>query len=108
MLNIVVKSCKQDTDLNVSAGTVKLGTRTTYDKRTTSIDFQGEGSKVKVTCSTLLLNLVNKINPFYFANYNVISLLNSPVRCILQHWRCSCLPFLGCMDQLVDKSSHKS
>ena len=43
-----------------------------HDKRTTPIDFQGQGSKVKVACSTLLLSLLNKINPFYFANYNVI------------------------------------
>ena len=28
--------------------------------------------------------------PFYFANYKVISLLNSPVGRILQRWRCSC------------------
>ena len=32
--------------------------------------------------------------PFYFANYNVISLLNSPVGRILQRWRCSCLSSL--------------
>ena len=30
-------------------------------KRTTPIDFQGQGSKVKVTRKTLLLNLVNTI-----------------------------------------------
>ena len=39
-------------------GLSKLGTHTTYDKRTNPIDFQGHGSKVKVTCYTLLLNLV--------------------------------------------------
>ena len=33
----------------VSARTVKLGTDTTYDKRTNPFDFQGHGSKVKVT-----------------------------------------------------------
>ena len=41
---------------------------TTYDKRTIElfsienpIDFQGQGSKVKVTCYTMLLNHVNMI-----------------------------------------------
>ena len=104
--------------------TIKLGTHTSYDKRTTPIDFQGQGSKVKVTRYTLLLNLVNmiqtepfqlwpsnlvctllmtrgwhlyifkfrgqrsKINPFYIANYKVISLFKSPVGRILQRWRC--------------------
>ena len=40
----------------------------------------------------MLLYLVNKINPFYVANYryNVIFLLNSPVGRILQRLRCSC------------------
>ena len=60
-LDIVVKPCKHDTDWTVSARTVKLGTHTTYDKRTNPIDFQGHGSKVKVKCFTLLLNLVNTI-----------------------------------------------
>ena len=104
--------------------TIKLGTHTSYDKRTTPIDFQGQGSKVEVTRYTLLLNLVNtiqtepfqlwpsnlvrtllmtrgwhlyifkvmgqrsKINPFYIANYKVISLFKSPVGRILQSWRC--------------------
>ena len=40
---------------------VKLGTQSTYDKRMTPIDFQGHGSKVKVTRYTLLLNLLNTI-----------------------------------------------
>ena len=70
-------------------GPSRLGTHATFDERTTHIDFQGQGSKDKVTCYTLLLYLVNKINPFYIANYNVISLLNSPVGRILQRWRCS-------------------
>ena len=39
----------------------------------------------------MLFSLVNKVNPFYIANYDIISLLNSPVGCILQRWRCSCL-----------------
>ena len=39
----------------------QLGTHTAYDKRTKPIDFQGHGSKVKVTRYTLLLNLVNMI-----------------------------------------------
>ena len=37
-------------------------------------------------------NLVNKINPFYIANYNAISLLNSPVG-RSQRWHCSCCVF---------------
>ena len=60
-LHIVVKPCKHDTDLTVSARTVKLGTHTIYDERTTPIDFQGQGSKVKVTRYTVLLNIVNMI-----------------------------------------------
>ena len=50
-------NCKHDTDWTVSARTVKLGTHTTYDKRTTPIDFQGHGSKVKVTCKPCCLTL---------------------------------------------------
>ena len=57
----VHKACKHDTDWTVAARTVKLGTHTTYDKRTNPIDFQGRRSKVKVTSYTLLLNLVNTI-----------------------------------------------
>ena len=37
------KSYKHDTDWTVPARTVKLGTITSYDKRTTPIDFQGQG-----------------------------------------------------------------
>ena len=112
------------TDWTISAMTIKLDTHTSYDKRTTPIDFQGQGSQVEVTRYTLLLNLVNmiqtepfqlwpsnlvrtllmtrrwhlyifkvmgqrsKINPFYIANYKVISLFKSPVGRILQRWRC--------------------
>ena len=53
------KSCKHDTDWTVPERNFKLGTLTTYDKRTNPIYFQGQGSKVKVTRNTLLLNLVN-------------------------------------------------
>ena len=53
-LYIVVKPCKHDTDFTIQAGTVKLGTQITYNKITTPIDFQGHGSKVKVTRYTLL------------------------------------------------------
>ena len=45
----VRKPCKHDTDWTVSARTVKLSTHATYDKKTNPIDFQGQGSKVKVT-----------------------------------------------------------
>ena len=45
----VRKACKHDRDWTVPAMMVKLGTHTTYDKRTNPIDFQGQGSKVKVT-----------------------------------------------------------
>ena len=57
--------------------TVKLGTRTTYDKRTTPIDFKGQGSKVKVTHYTLLLNLVNTIQtePFQLGLSNLVHIL---------------------------------
>ena len=89
-LQIVVKPCNHDTDWTVSARTIKLGTHISYDKRKTPIDFQGHGSKVKVTCKTLLLYLVNNINPFHIANYSIISLFNSPIGRILQRWRCSC------------------
>ena len=74
MLHIVVKPCKHDTDWTVSARTVKLGTQITYDKRMTPIDFQGHGSKVKVTRYTLLLNLVNTIQtePFQLGPSNLV------------------------------------
>ena len=54
--------------------TFKVMGQRSWVKRYTLLinDFQGQGSKVKVTYLTLLLNLLNKINPFYFANYNVI------------------------------------
>ena len=38
-----VKPCKHDTEGTVSARTVKLGTHTTYDKRTTPIPFKVKG-----------------------------------------------------------------
>ena len=50
MLHIVIQPCKHDADITVPVRTVKLGKHTTYDKRTTPIDFQSHGSKVKVTC----------------------------------------------------------
>ena len=41
------------------------------------IDFQGQGSKVKVTCYTLLLNLVNTIQtePFQLGPSNLVHIL---------------------------------
>ena len=50
---------------------------TTYDKRMTPVDFQGQGSKVKVTCQTLLLNLVNTIQtePFQLGPSNLVHIL---------------------------------
>ena len=73
----VHKSCKHDTDWTVSARTVKLGTHTTYDKRMNPIDFQGLGSKVKVTRFTLLLNLVNTIQtePFQLGLSKLVHIL---------------------------------
>ena len=62
----VHKACKHDTDWTVPARTVKLGTLITYDKRTNPIDFQRQGSKVKVTRYTLLLNIVNTIQTELF------------------------------------------
>ena len=73
----VRKPCKHDTDWTVSARTVKLRTHTTYDKKTNPIDFQGHGSKVKVTRYTLLLNLVNTIQtePFQLGPSNLVHIL---------------------------------
>ena len=73
----VHKACKHDTDWTVPARTFKFGTLTTYDKRTNPIDFQGQGSKVKVTFYTLLLNLVNKIQtePFQLGPSNLVYIL---------------------------------
>ena len=76
-LQINVKPCKHDANWTVSSRTVKLGTYTTYDKRTNPIDFQGHGSKVKVTRYTLLLNLVNMIQtePFQLGPSNLVHIL---------------------------------
>ena len=41
----VRKACKHDRERTVPARTVKLGTHTTYDKRTNPIDFQRSGVK---------------------------------------------------------------
>ena len=73
----VHKACRHDTDWTVPARIFKLGTLTTYDKRTNPIDFQGQGSKVKVTCKTLLLNLVNTIQtePFKLGPSNLVHIL---------------------------------
>ena len=73
----VRKACKHDRDWTVPARTVKLGTHTTYDKKTNPNDFQGQGSKVKVTCWTLLLNLVNRIQtePFQLGPLNLVHIL---------------------------------
>ena len=70
-------ACKHDTDWTIAARTVKLGTLTTYDKRTNPIDFQGQGSKVKVTSYTLLLNLVNTIQtePLKLGSSNLVHIL---------------------------------
>ena len=73
----VRKACKHDRDWTVPARTVKLGTHTTYDKRTNPIDFQGQGSKVKVTSLTLMLNLVNRIQTeqFQLGPLNLVHIL---------------------------------
>ena len=46
-------------------------------RQSTPIDFQGQGSKVKVTRNTLLLNLVNRIQtrPFKLGLSNVVHML---------------------------------
>ena len=77
LTTLIVKPCKQDIDWTVSARTVQLGTHTSYDKRTTLLAFQGQGSKVKVTCYTLLLNLVNtiQIEPFQPGPSNLAHIL---------------------------------
>ena len=71
------KACKHDRDWTVPARAVKLGIHTTYDKRTNPIDFQGQGSKVKVTSYTYLLNLVNTIQtePFELGLSNLVHIL---------------------------------
>ena len=78
----VHKACKHDKDRTVPARPANLGTHTTYDKRTNPNDFQGQrvkfrGSKVKVTCYTLLLNLVNTIQtePFQLEPSNLVHIL---------------------------------
>ena len=73
----VHKACKHDTDWTVWARTVKLGSLTTYDKRMNPIDFQGQGSKVKVTRYILMLNLVNTIQtePFQLGQSNLVHIL---------------------------------
>ena len=70
----VHKACKHDTDWTVSARAVKLGTHNTYDKRTNPIDFQGQGSKVKVTRYSLFVNIVNtlQIEPFQLGPSNLV------------------------------------
>ena len=54
-LDIVVKPCKHDTDRTVPCRTIKLGIHTTYDKRTTPINFQGQSSRshARQCCLTL-------------------------------------------------------
>ena len=54
-------ACKHDIDWTISARTVKLGTMTSYDRRTTPIAFEGQGSKVMITRLILVFNFVNKI-----------------------------------------------
>ena len=57
-LDIFVKPCKQDKDGTVWVRTVKLCTQTSFDKRTTPIDFEVQGLKVNnVKCLTLNLDL---------------------------------------------------
>ena len=70
----VHEACRHNTDRAVTARTVKLGTHIPYDKRKNLIDFQGHGSKVKVTRYTLLLNLVNTIQtePFQLGPSNLV------------------------------------
>ena len=76
MLDIVVKPFKHDTDLTIAARTAKIGIHT-YDKRMTTIDYQGQGSKVKVAGYTLLLNFVNMIQtkPFQPGPSNLVHIL---------------------------------
>ena len=49
MLDIVVKPWQHDKDRIVQVRTGRLGSLTSYDKRATTIDFQVQWSKVKVT-----------------------------------------------------------
>ena len=72
-LHIVAKPCIHDTE-PFQLGPSK-SVHILFMTSTTPINVQCQGSKVKVTCLTLLLNLVNKISPFYIANAYAISLL---------------------------------
>ena len=70
-------STKLVNTIQTATRTVKLGTHTPYDKRTNPIDFQGQGSKVKFTSYTLLLNLVNttQTEPFQLGLSNLVHIL---------------------------------
>ena len=74
MLNLV--NTIQTEPLKLQCRTVKIGKHTTYDKRTTLIDFQGQGSKVKVT-RYALFNFVNMIQtePFQLGPSNLVHIL---------------------------------
>ena len=69
MALFVLSLCPFDISVGVGAFVIglsqissfSLDTNTNYDKRTTPIAFQDQGSKVKVTSYPLLLNLVNMI-----------------------------------------------
>ena len=54
--------------------------------------FKVRGQRSRSHTIHLLLSLEHKVKPFYIANYDVISLLNSPVWRILQCLHCSCSP----------------
>ena len=60
-LHFVVKPYKHNTDWTVSAGTVKLSTHTTFDKRKTPIDFQVRGHRSRSHATLCCLNLVYRI-----------------------------------------------
>ena len=73
----VRKACKHDRNWTVPARTVKLGTHTTFDKRTNPFDFQDQGSDVKITRWTFLLNLVDtiKTEQFQLGPSNLVHIL---------------------------------
>ena len=78
-LGVCRKAYKQDTDWTVPARTVKPGTHTSNDKSTTPINFQGQGSKVKITGKTLLLKCYKNEHSFEICHWTWSSKLSCKI-----------------------------
>ena len=82
-LHFVVKPYKHNTDWTVSAGTVKLSTHTTFDKRKTPIDFQVRGhrsrSHATLCCLTLYIGSSNLVQILLMTRWWHLSLSKSKV-----------------------------